>query len=344
MRRAFTMSALLLLAAVMAAGCTQRLVISQPIATEPDAGDEERGGLVYSLPMTVIAVAGAQDRTTKAVTYTVTPAILPDPSARYRLKYGPSGFTDDDLNLATDSTGLLTSSKANATDKTGEIIVAIAKTAAAGGMQLAPSATKAKVEAYPFTVIFTVDEFLKPGGNPLPDDTTIVADDQWALPPKEMTGTAPSCSFSVCFRRVFPIKASICPDKCATPDRARFQFAFVAVNPHQTEGIDLKTASLVFRQNNVTFSSGLIQSVAINQPSTFLAIVSLPLTVLKEILKVPAELLTLKVNNVNAEANLAQAQATLLTQMKALIDAQQALDKARQAGKAPPVSGTGSSP
>ena len=343
MRRAFTMSALLL-AAAMAGGCTQRLVISQPIETAPDAGDDERGGLVYSLPMTVIAVAGAQDKSTNAVTYTVTPAILPDPSARYRLKYGPSGFTDDDLNLGTDTNGLLTSTKANATDRTGDIIVAIAKIAGAS-MQLAPSAlTKETAEMYPFTVIFTVDELLKPGGNELPDKTTIEVDNQWALPQAEVTGAAPSCSFSVCFRRVFPIKASIFRANRKATDKPRFQFAFVAVNPHQTEGIDLKTASLVTRQNSVTFTSGLIQTVVINQQSTVLAIASLPLTVLKAILSVPAELLTLKVTNVNAQGNLVQGQANLLTQMKALIDAQEGLDKARRGGKAPPISGTGSSP
>ncbi len=336
-------------ATTFAPACTHRLLVSEPITNDAAAGDAERGGLTYSLPMTVITVAGVRDRDTQAVSYTITPSILPDPAARYRLKYTPSQYGDDDIDLKVDPNGLLNSTKGNSTDRTGDIIVAIGKTIAAGGVQLAPSPgappPQRGEDRYPFTAVFTATDFVRARKLRLPDDSYIeLADDEW-IPRDEMTRPAPACSYSVCFRRVFPIHAKIVRDGV---DTNRYQFAFVAINPYQTEGIDLSTASLVTRTNQVTFKDGLIGEVAINQPSTILAIAKLPLTVLKEILAVPAELLTIKGNNVKAEGDLARAQADLLTQMKAVIDAQQALETARaaarQAGKPNAVTGTGTSP
>jgi hypothetical protein len=72
----------------------------------------EKGGIVYSLPKTVITVKGEKEDQ-KPATYTITPSIVPDQRARYRLRYASSAFTEDELNLGVDSNGLLTTTKAD---------------------------------------------------------------------------------------------------------------------------------------------------------------------------------------------------------------------------------------
>jgi hypothetical protein len=337
------------LACVAAGGCTYRIVLSQDAskdaAAQPDAltgsansAKAERGGLVYFLPMTLIAVSG--EIKDEVVKYTVTPTIVPDPRASYRLRYVPGSATDDDLGLSVDKNGLLSgATKANITDRTGDIIIALAKTGAAGQTSTAtpPDEPVRDADAYPFTVIYDVDTFVK--GVTLPDNSTITVEQKW-LP--QQGGYIPPCTYSVCFRTVIPIHAHL------TNGTRKNDFAFVAINASQTEGIDLISANLVARTNNLTFESGLLTTVAINQPSTTLAIVNLPLAVLKAILSVPAELLTIKIKNVQAEADLLKAQADVLAQAKALVDAQQALQNARNqaagAARSTPVVGTGSSP
>jgi len=329
------------------AGCGHTLVRSDPITTKPDdvSGDAERGGLVYSLPMTVVSVTGTMD-SNKNVTYAVTPSILPDPLARYRLKFVNNGWADEDLNLGVDNNGLLTSTKANAFDRTGDIIVAVAKTIVAGqqpSSTLAPSRATAapSPDNYPFTVILDAEEFVSGKDIDLPDGMVIRVTNS---PKFGQQPESRACNFSVCFRTVVPVRARIVRKGANAGDRVN-DFAFVAIDPNSTEGVDLKTATLVNRTNTLTFNSGLINSVQINEPSTALALVSLPLTVLKAILQVPAELLSLKITNVTDQASLLQQQANVMTQMKALIDAQKALDAARGTGGANrAVTGTGAAP
>jgi hypothetical protein len=336
----------LVLASLILPGCTYRLVESQPMLETTETPGADRGGLVYSLPMTIISVTGTIDAGGK-ISYAITPTLVPDTRARYRLKYHASGATDDVVGFTVDKNGLLTTGKGDATDRTGDIVVAVAKTIAA--VQASPSArtpTPADEtppsEPYPFSVILTIDDLMNRRAIELPDGAVLTVDDKW-IPRAEMTAN-PKCTYSVCFRTVFPLKATITEGQGSSRIH---EFAFVAVNPYHVEGIDLRSAALVARTNSVTFETGLITGVTINQPSTTLAIVSLPLTVLKAILAVPAELLTLKIKNVESEASLAKAQADVLAQMKAVLDAQQALQKAKDAAaaaKPAPVAGAGSAP
>ncbi len=335
---------LILIGSLSVSGCAYQIVSSEKIDESESIGLAEPGGLVYALPMSLVTITGDKDPSGK-VTYTVTPSIVPDPGARYRLRYAPPGNTDDDLNLQVDKNGLLTSTKANFTDRMGDIVIAAAKTVAAFGTS--PRAARAvhtggpAAPVYPFTAIYTIDELV--GTQVLPDAAKVSVDANWPVAGSWQTAAAsPSCSFSVCFRTVVPMKGTI-----SGGGTVKNEFVFVAIDPRRTEGITLKSAALVARTNTVTFDSGLVTSVAINEPSTTLAIANLPLAVLKAILSVPAELLTLRIANVTDQASLVKAQADLLTQMKAALDAQAALQKA-QAGTTPspssPITGTGTSP
>jgi hypothetical protein len=331
------------LCCLVLAGCTYRIVSSEKVGDRPAdvPANAERGGLVYSLPMTLITVTAKKEG--DSVTYQVAPTILPDPNARYRLRYAPTGVTDDDISFQVDRNGLLTSARATETDRTGDIIIALAKAAtAAATMARTSEATPATPEdgQYPFTRIYDYATFVN--GVNLPGQARIEVDRKYL--PKSTS--RPDCSYSVCYRVAVPVVAtlrSFTVDQKGTRTPFESQFAFMAVDPDSLEGIDLNTAAMVTRTNSITFDSGLITSIAINQPSTSLAIANLPLNVLSAVLSVPANLLTLRVANVQGEANLVQAQANLLNQMKLLMDAQ----AAAQAPSAPapqnaPMTGLGS--
>jgi hypothetical protein len=76
----------------------------------------------------------------------------------------------------------------------------------------------------------------------------------------------------------------------------------------------------------VEFSNGIATHVAISQPSTNLALASLPLTVLKAIM---TSLFTLNISYINDQQALLQAQTALLT-------AAQNLQNAKASTPSPP--------
>ncbi len=330
-------------------GCAHKVVSSQSIESDAASSLGEPGGLVYSLPKTLLSVAGAQDAEGK-ITYTVIPVVMPDHSAQFRVRYAASNFADDDLNIAVDKNGLLGTVKTVSTDRTGDIVIAIAKAGAAAVFKpslasIDSEAPKAKPSAYPFTALYDFGQLVKKGGSAeLPDGATLRLDPSWKLSRDADRSTETECKFSLCFRSVMPVQARI--DAVAATNDKDFvgQFAFVAINPLRIEGVDLQSGSMATRTNTFTFEGGLLTSVAINKPSAALAIANLPLNVLKAILAVPTELLTLRISNVDQEKKLA-------TSLKELLDAQQALQKAQaDAAKAAtgaasaPVASTGSPP
>lgn len=92
-------------ALLAAAGCSGPIAVSEP-AAGPAAAAGEPGDLVYALPMTLVEVAGSRDAK-GVVTYAVTPHLVPDPDARFRLRYQPSAWQDDGLSVTVDTSGLL---------------------------------------------------------------------------------------------------------------------------------------------------------------------------------------------------------------------------------------------
>ena len=87
----------------------------------------EPGGLVYSLPQTIVTVSADADATTGRISYTVTPTIMPDGNARFRLRYAPTGFSDDTINIAVDEFGLLTTADATFVGEAGKVLTSLAE-------------------------------------------------------------------------------------------------------------------------------------------------------------------------------------------------------------------------
>lgn len=331
------------LALVLLSGCSGTIVKSESLTTSKTNAAENINA-TYSLPKTVVTVSATFDAS-KGATYSITPSILPDNSARFRMKYSPGSLSDDNVTLGVDQNGLLSSVVANNTGRQGDILVAIASTAAsvatlAAGAPSPPGTAGAGAAgpvpdcapSTPFSLVFEMGEISSP--RKLPDCSIISID--WR--PHPVTGIAvapkPDCPYSVCYRPLMTVTATIAgngmPAKTAK---------FVAIDPEDVEGLNLSSAPFVARTHTVTFSSGLMTSAVVSDPSMALAIANLPLTIVKAILSAPAALFTLRVTNV-------QDQASLITQQTALVNAQVALQNAVSAAAKPAsgVTGSGAAP
>ena len=132
----------LVVASLGLAACTTVLATSEPLV-------EGGVGVPYSLPKTVVSgvleVAAESDENGDFDGYRVTlelaPEIVPDPTLRYLLRHNTSAGSDEDLRVAVDAAGLLTSVNAKATDRTldivqelGKSVVSVAKLASLSGM------------------------------------------------------------------------------------------------------------------------------------------------------------------------------------------------------------------
>lgn len=309
---------------LFAQGCAERVAFSQAIEVSANSAGAEAGGLAYALPKTIVTVKAerAKDGT---VTYTVTPSIVPDQTARYRVRYAASWFSDDDLTFQVDRNGLLTSTKTSIKDRAGDIVVQLAKTAGAAAAVLGYAARQQRPPAvdsrmYPFSHVYELETFA--AGPELKDGARITVDPSW-LPAGDRL-LPQGCNFSVCFRTPVALRASV-----GLPgQRQASEFSFLAINPYRTEGLDFRTAALVTRTNSATFDSGILTSINIVKPSTAFELASLPYNMIKAFFSAIGELLTIRVTNQQAETSVLKSQ---VEQLKAVLELQTLLQK-QQAG------------
>ncbi len=303
------------------AGCTYQIISSERVDEAANTGRAEPGGLIYSLPETLVKVSASQ-AATGAVTYVVTASITPDPRERYRLRFAPSAQTDNTIDLKVDANGLLTSATANINDRSGDIVVAVASFAAS----LAPSpgtrwqiaAPPEPAVAYPFDQYISFDRLANGEVVKLWDGATLSIDTESlkAWPVSKVPDHPINCSYSVCYRSVIPVVATISGGE---QKKDKTQFYFPAIDKTRTEGIDIHSASLVNRTHTLEFANGVMTRVNIVQPSTNLALAQLPLQVIQAVMK---SLFTLNISYANAEQNALAAQTNLLTAIQALHAAQ----------------------
>ena len=302
------------------AGCTYQIISSERVGEAATKGEAEPGGLIYSLPETVVKVSASQASGGGAVTYVVTALITPDPRERYRLRFAPSGQTDNTIDLKVDANGLLTSATANINDRSGDIVVAVASFAASlapsPGARLEMAAAAQPAVAYPFDQYISFDQLANRKVVQLWDGATLSIETEslevW--PVSKVPDHPVDCTYSVCFRSVIPVVVTI-----SRGEQNRTQFYFPAIDKTRTEGIDIHSASLVNRTHTLEFANGVVTRVNIVQPSTNLALAQLPLQVIQAVMK---SLFTLNISYANAEQNALAAQTNLLTAIQALQAAQ----------------------
>ena len=320
-------------AAIFLAGCGELRTISAPLTEDSTAARNgaEPGGLVYGLPYTVLRIDGKLEATPPRVTYTITPIILADPAARFRARFNPSGWADNSLDVTVNAEGLLTSGSATIADQRGAIVVEAARLAGqVGGLRgfgllpPSPPGTPTPPSPYPFSVTYTADQLASASGQALPDMATI----RLIPPPREATAasTPPRCDLSLCYRPMTTVFGEISRPSSPTPLANRF--ALSIVDTSRVEGVQLVGAALVTRSNTLTFNNGVLTRHQINQPSSALALASVPTTALGAFTKALSEVLTIRVDQATSDAQLVQQQAALLEARVKLLQAEQALQAA----------------
>lgn len=323
---ALAMSLLLSPAACNPVGSSQ----NAELASNAEGG--ESGGLVYALPMTALRVEAKRDG--QAVTYTVSTSIVADPSARYRFRYAPSAFADNSMDIQVNAAGLLSSDSAtDVTDRTGDIVVRLARTAGAlvGQLEMrnelrTPPAPR--LARYPFEQTFFIRS--QPGQLVLLDEVRLeieFAPGQTA--PRSTTrlsnGTElTACGYSLCYRVARPALLHFKRNNTIISTRL-----ITIVDPDSLEGINLNTAPLARRTNTLTFVDGLPTRMRSNQNSTALAAVSLPLDAFTAFLGGITDGLTPRTSVARAQAAIIQAEAERLNAQRALIEAQRSLAETR---------------
>ena len=318
-------------AAIFLAGCGELRTISAPLTEDPTAARNgaEAGGLVYGLPYTVLRIDGKLEATPPRVTYTITPIILADPTARFRARFNPSGWDDNSLDVTVNAEGLLTSGSATITDQRGAIVVEAARLAGQGGglrgfglLPPSPPGTPAPPSPYPFSVTYTADQLAS--AQALPDMATI----RLIPPPREATAasTPPRCDLSLCYRPMTTVFGEISRPNSPTPLANRF--ALSIVDTSRVEGVQLVGAALVTRSNTLTFNNGVLTRHQIDQPSSALALARMPTKALEAFTTALSGALTLRVQQTTNDAQLVQQQAALLEARVKLLQAEQALQAA----------------
>jgi hypothetical protein len=303
-------------------GCTTQQYRSEPVL-EPVADGFEKGGLTYSLPQSIVTITGTIDGGTPTIK--VNTSYVPDSDASFRMRYRGGLLSADDVKVGV-SGGLLSSADTSFEDKTGQILITLAKTAATAAQltltEVKPSLLPpASTTGFPFSNQYTLPELanlhsiphVKLNGLPL----TIQVSPDDAL----MRSSNYKCSYSVCFRhqRTIELLVSGHPQHIVVADE----------RPIATEGVNLLSETLITRQTILAFDQGFLTQIEVKKPSTGLAIVSLPLDIAKAILSVPAELIQFKVDYSSKQETLASQDASAAKAAEDELKARLALQKCK---------------
>ena len=303
-------------------GCGGRVLVSEPVGSPTEAG--EPGGLVYALPRTLLRIEAEIPTGQSQVRYTFTPVIMGDATARFRARFDGSAWADNALDVQADANGLLTSGTSTVTDQRGQIVLEVSRLAARfvspfSALMRDRQPPTTEPNPYPFSVSFWAEDLTSlrrlPDGGQVQINAPFVAS---SVP------VAVRCPYSLCYRSLAAAQVNFTPPGAG---QARPLFINV-VDTSRVEGIDHRSATLVSRQNQQNFTSGLLTRHVINQPSTALAVVRLPNQALGAFTESLGNLLTVRVTETQATANLLQQQNSVLANQITLMQTQQRLQVA----------------
>jgi len=306
--------------------CSSPIGVSETISQDSRGANGEPGGLVYALPTTTITVKADQN-SNGVVSYTITTSIVADPAARFRIRYNPSTFTQDVLDLQVSAEGLLTNdANADVRDQTSAIVARIARTAGAlaaqgGTVRLDAERTqeappRGRQSVYPFEQSFFANDLLattQARFYTLADGTQLSLRDGSSVG-ETARGVIPSiqCDFLLCFRIPRPMIISIHEDRQGQRTRPIVERVIAVMDPRHIEGIDLRSASLATRNDILTFQNGSPTRLRITRGSSALAFVSLPLDAMTAFFSGITEGFTSRSNAITAQTTLINAQRDLL--------------------------------
>jgi hypothetical protein len=135
----------------------------------------------------------------------------------------------------------------------------------------------------------TTDETSTDVGEPIAPSATVT--DSNHVTTRPFARIEDQCAHAVCAPSLEPYTIL-----AQAPDGAPGRAVVTLPNAERMVVIDVRRAHLVRATTQATFRSGLVQSVTVTRPSETLAVVSLPITVLRAILGAASEVIQLRIN------------------------------------------------
>jgi hypothetical protein len=348
--------------------CNDPMLLSKSL-NDPMLFNDDGGldGLVYYLPKTIVKldftsygkkityITAAKDYKAKTATTpevleqpevtqkfeaieyillaAVTPTEIADRDRAYSLQYDPSMRSNDRVCLGVDNKGLLASVEGAADDKTGDIVVAIAKLA---GRLMGPGAFAAaanssitdaetgklrdfSLEIDPLNpkhweqVNSFLDQHYGKAGKRYSFGIQGVKD---LMPDGTNAGRCPPNS--VCYRTRVPVRFVLTDDQ----GRVNSSYYKEVVSQRVTGRVDVSRALMVEKITKLSFTNGVLSGVNIRKPSEGLAVAKLPLTVIDAIttsaLAAPGDFLAKATGNTKAYSDSLKQAAANETDIKTI--------------------------
>ncbi|MCP5007110.1 MAG: hypothetical protein GY941_24675 [Planctomycetes bacterium] len=294
------------------------------------------------------------------------PAIA-DTRKRFIIKLNHSGFRDDNLDTLITSKGLLETVNLTTTDRTGEVVVAVAEilieiTKISSGMPISALEDRADITAgkpFDFNMTFDPTDYKKISEIneelklldtdyqlvvfDVASDTEIKAPDEEINESglvtnelKEVTvtkeiGRAEGIYFRMAKSYIVSIK-----DEYKEIDYNLKSVLVELPNEGQLAVLPINQDLFTTTKYDVQFKEGMLVKADTNRPSQAMGIVSIPLDILKRVVALPTELIQLKIDY-------SSKQAALLENQKKVVEAQEALLKTLEADNKSNMSGNNNS-
>lgn len=275
--------------------------------------------------------------------------MMGDPDRTFVADLDHQPNVDDDVTITTSEDGLLQSSDATHTDRTGDIVVELAKTAA-GVAKLTAGFTAPTVKTFAIMKEGAEEE---PKGKPfhyeavfdpsnesaqvtlkteLSGFTAGVGDYDVDITPLGTATTTLQAATSpddqtydgLVYRRPIPYLIELSTN---TGGQARAsQIAVVASVPNRGTEVVVPVEGRSFTKatNGVSFKDGMLIKRKVEAPSEAFGVAQIPPRILKEIASLPTDLIQLKIDTTSKQTELLQAQKLQLDALKALVDAETA--------------------
>ena len=272
----------------------------------------------------------------------VTPQdLMPDPDYTYSAGLDHSSFHDDDLAIKTTTTGVLSGANATSTDRTGDIIVEIAKAIATFGVGGLPGG------APKYVITGSMPSASSPGTKP--------TDCEKSSTYSEIVDFAKTPDIDLNFKtgtdkvNVHLLTASM--TDITKPKTTKDIENGLLYRRDMTYVVQLKASNKILAEELITmpnnspislvssdsrflvtakyeslFENGMLTSDKANIPSEVLAAVSLPATVAKTMLSVVTDVFKLRFDNTKGQTDLVDQQTKLLDAITKLKKTQDSSD------------------
>ena len=322
-------------------GCTSSGLSSTPV---PAGQPGPQRGAYYWLPKKLVLLDVYTDPRGKYFAAWRGTKVVPDNRYLMRLSFDHSINSEDDMTVSITEEGYLSSVNATTVDKTDQIVLKMMEIAKAGlfigptfdllarapgspggGFGVMGSAPKAKPV---FVTTIAIDPIasserellrrrygIKMGVRRLAECDVVP---RGAAPcGADCVGRQPG----VCYRPVMPYEISIEPGGFVVPNvgvisaiEKHEEIRNVALLPNEAPILCFPIRASAFGTgvSTLEFSSGMLTKVATKRPSELLGFLSIPASVLSEILKIPGELLTIRIENNNKVPQLVTSEVNRL--------------------------------